>query len=427
MTQSRRTFVKVVATSGLATSLAPHLPRTEPISPTIYPLTPMTAPTPAPSIIGHYGPWAASLPPDPPALSFRRDQPTNSEAWREEALTKLVDCLGIPDTGGTPPVTVQKKYTYDGLDVEELSWQLPYGRPTEAILLKPAGAKGPLPAVLGLHDHGGNKYFGRRKITRTGEPHPLMVPHQEKYYSGRAWANELAKRGFVVLVPDAFVFGSRRIKYEDVSDINRAGLGVEGKTDDNPEREDSIEAYNRWAGLHEHVLSKSLFCAGTTWPGVFLAEDQRALDVLCARDDVDAERVGCGGLSGGGLRTAYLGGIDPRIACAVCVGFMTTWNDFLLNRAYTHTWMTYIPRIPEYLDFPEILGVRTPRPTLVLNNREDQLFTLPEMQRADSILREIFTKANARDRYDGRFYPGPHKFDQEMQAEAFTWFERWLG
>ena len=34
-------------------------------------------------------------------------------------------------------------------------------------------------------------------------------------------------------------------------------------------------------------MAKSLFCAGTTWPGVFTAEDQRALDYLCSRDDVD--------------------------------------------------------------------------------------------------------------------------------------------
>jgi len=53
--------------------------------------------------------------------------------------------------------------------------------------------------------------------------------------------------------------------------------------------------------------------AGTSWPGVFFAEDQKALDVLCARKDVDANRVGCGGLSGGGMRTVFIGGLDPRI------------------------------------------------------------------------------------------------------------------
>jgi dienelactone hydrolase len=61
-------------------------------------------------------------------------------------------------------------------------------------------------------------------------------------------------------------------------------------------------------------MSKSLFSAGATWPGVFPAEDQRALDYLCARPDGDATRVGCGGLSGGGLRTVYLTGLDPASA-----------------------------------------------------------------------------------------------------------------
>ena len=173
-------------------------------------------------------------------------------------------------------------------------------------------------------------------------------------------------------------------------------------------------------------MAKSLFCAGTTWPGVFTAEDQRALDVLCARPDVDPGRVGCAGLSGGGLRTVYLAGLDDRIACACCVGMMTTWRDYLLNKCYTHTWMIYIPGLPLDLDYPEILGLHAPRPTLVLNDIEDGLFTIDEMRRADRILGEVFAKAGAADRYKCSFYPGPHKFDLPMQAEAFAWFERWL-
>ena len=46
---------------------------------------------------------------------------------------------------------MQHQFQYDGLALEHLSWQLPNGPPTEALLLKPAGANGPLPAVLGLH------------------------------------------------------------------------------------------------------------------------------------------------------------------------------------------------------------------------------------------------------------------------------------
>jgi dienelactone hydrolase len=174
-------------------------------------------------------------------------------------------------------------------------------------------------------------------------------------------------------------------------------------------------------------MSKSLFCGGTTWPGVFLAEDMKAVDVLCKRPDVDPERIGCGGLSGGGLRTAYLGGADPRIKSAVCVGFMSTWDDFLLNKAYTHTWMTYTPLLPRYLDFPEILGLRVPLPTLVQNNTEDELYTMQGMTRADEILGELYNKAGAVEHYKCSYYPGPHKMDKQMQEEAFAWFDRWLN
>jgi len=88
--------------------------------------------------------------------------------------------------------------------------------------------------------------------------------------------------------------------------------------------------------------------------------------------------------------------------------------------------MMYVPLLPNELDFPEILGLRVPLPTLVLNDTEDTLYTLPEMKEADKILREVFNKAGAGDRYHCSYYPGPHKFDIEMQHEAYEWFDKWL-
>jgi dienelactone hydrolase len=374
--------------------------------------------------IGIYGPWAASLVPDAPAtFSFRRPEFNDIDQWREKARTRLRERLAQPDTGGVPQVTVQRAYEYDGLHIEELSWQLPYGAPTLAYFLKPAGTREKLPGIVALHCHSGNKYFGAPKVVRTSdELHPLMVELQKRNYQGRSWANELAKRGYAVLAHDAFAFGSRRVLPEGTIEPVRNGM-----SDPDPEDSDAIRAYNQWAGNHEHILAKALFSAGTTWPGVFSAEDQRALDVLCARADVDADRVGCAGLSGGGLRTVMLAGLDERIKCAVSVGMMTTWRDYLLNKVQTHTWMCYVPLLPPELDYPEILTLRAPLPTLVQSNTEDPLFTLPEMQRADSIIAEVYAKANASDHYRGSFYPGGHKFDIPMQTEAFEWFDRWLG
>jgi dienelactone hydrolase len=375
------------------------------------------------SLIGLYGPWAASLTEkNLPSFSFRGERWKSLEKWRQASVTRAKERMAVPDIGVMPEVKINKQYTYDSLHIEELTWQLPYGRPTEAILLKPLNETKPLPAILAFHDHGGNKYFGTRKITKiSGDQHPLMKEHQDRYYEGHAWANETAKRGYVVLVPDAFPFASRRVMMQDVPVSQRQGLN-----DENPEDPDNIAKYNTWASQHEHIMAKSLFSAGTTWPGLFFAEDRVALDILSAREDVDSERIGCGGLSGGGMRTVFLGGLDERIKCAVCVGFMTTWRDFVLNKSYTHTWMTYVPLLPNELDFPEILGLRVPLPTLVLNDSDDNLYTLPEMNRADDILGQVYKKAGYKDNYKCSYYPGPHKFDSSMQTEAFKWFDKWL-
>jgi dienelactone hydrolase len=337
-------------------------------------------------------------------------------------VARVEECIAQPKTGSVPKARVVRTVKHDGLVIEELSWQLPYGPRTEALFLRPARVRGRLPGVLGLHDHGGNKFFGKEKITHSGPVvYPLMAEHQRECYGGVAWANELARRGYAVFVHDGFLFGSRRVRLADVPRSLKGDL--RDPTADDPQ---GIQAYNQFAGGHEHIVAKSLFSAGTTWPGVFLSEDQRALDYLASRPEVDPDRLGCCGLSGGGLRTVFLGGLDHRIRAAVCVGFMSTWRDFLLDKCWTHTWMTYVPLLPRYLDFPEILGLRVPLPTLVLNDREDSLYTLPEMERAANMLREVFAQAGAPESYRGSFYPGPHKFDRPMQAEAFAWFDRWL-
>jgi len=375
-----------------------------------------------PNMLGAYGPWAASLVPDKPGrLSFRSGNFQDLNDWRIAARKEVRSLLQPPDTGGVPKAELQHRIEYDGLAIEHLSWQLPYGPTTEAYLLKPSGATGKLPAVVALHDHGGNKYFGTRKIMQISDDlHPMMKEHRN-YYGGRSWANALAKRGYAVLVHDAFLFGSRRVRVGDLPNVITKGL-----KEVNPEAEDEIRAYNKFAGDHEDIVAKSLFCAGTTWPGVFAEEDRRALDYLASRPDVDADRIGCAGLSGGGLRTVFLAGLDDRIKCACCVGMMTTWKDYLLYKTHTHTWMIYVPGLPGLLDYPEILGLRAPLPTMVLNDNDDDLFTLDGMKQADKILAEVFAKAGAPERYQGSFYPGEHKFDLDMQAEAFAWFDRWL-
>lgn len=375
------------------------------------------------TMIGAYGAWAAEMLPDQPsALSLQQCPAVEFAARRAAARAHTLACMAPPPKPEGITAAVLKRWTHDGLAIEELTWQMPSGAPTHAWVLKPAGATGRLPGVLALHDHGRFKFYGKEKIAQTtAEVHPLVVQHRADAYEGLAWANELAHRGYVVLVHDAFAFNSRRVRLADVPlEIHGA---LKDDADDSPA---GVAAYNDWAADHEHVMAKSLFSAGTTWPGVFATEDRVALDVLCARPDVDAARVGCGGLSGGGLRTVFLAGLDERIKCAVCVGMMTTWRDYLLSKSWTHTWMCYVPLLPRTLDYPEILGLRAPLPTLVMNTRADPLFSVAEMERADRMLAAVYASSGRPEAYRCSWYGGHHQFNRAMQGEAFDWFGRWL-
>ena len=402
-----------------------------------------------PNMLGTYGPWAAEyVEARKRSLSFLHSKWSRVEEWREKAREKVLSLLNPPYPTGVPEnrAEVTRRYTYRQLEIEEITWKLPYGPPTEAIFMKPADTSGPLPGILALHDHGAVKYFGKRKIIRTSDhTHPYILEHQGTYYGGVGWADELARRGYGVLIHDVFPFESRKIRAselpghvvkrmmaqaEDIEELKPEDLEDDGIVNkyDVPEGEptEAIISYNAFASRHEDIIAKSLFCAGLTWPGVFVREDQWALDYLCSRPDIDADRVGCCGLSGGGLRTNYLAGLDDRIRCAVSVGFMTTWRDFLFNSCYTHTWMIYIPLLANSMDHPEILGMRAPLPTLVLSTDNDPLFDLAEVKRAARILSDIFEKAGSPATMCFSLYPGPHKFDLPMQKEAFEWLDRWL-
>lgn len=374
------------------------------------------------TMIGAYGPWVETLlPKEPGRLSLQNCPAGEFASRREKARDRVFELIASPSIPTTQAQCL-RQWQYDGLAIEEIAWSQPAGAPTVAWVLKPANATGRLPGVLALHDHGRFKFWGKEKITRTSdEVHPLVMQHRADAYEGLAWANELAKRGYVVMVHDAFAFGSRRVRLAAVPEEIHGGL-----RDDADESSAGIAAYNDWAAEHEHVMAKSLFSAGTTWPGVFFAEDRVALDVFCARDDVDANRIGVGGLSGGGLRTNFLAGLDDRVKCAVSVGMMTTWRDFLLNKSFTHTWMCYVPLLPRELDFSEIIGLRAPLPTLVMNTRADPLFTVEGMETAAANLQRVYASAGVAEKFRASWYPGHHQFNRAMQGEAFDWFARWM-
>lgn len=354
----------------------------------------------------------------------------------ESTRRRLLDSLRFQPRDPKPlAVKVEGRWERDGLVGEAISWSVGYGPRTQAWVVKPAGVQGKLPGVLALHDHGGFKFIGKEKIADGPEPLPQWIAvYRDMYYAGRPWANELARQGFVVLVHDTFLWGSRKVPYETMSAGNRdlAEIFADKVTREGSEsfpngipRE--VGVYNLAAGFEENTVEKYAAALGTTMAGMVNFDDRVAVNYLLSRKDVSGKGVGAIGLSGGGMRTVLLQATTREIAAAVVAGAMTTYAGLLDHNVVSHTWMVYPAGWPAMCDWSDAVAARAPSPLMVQYDEEDQLYT-PEGQKAAHRRIAAHYKAKGKPRnYIGEFYPGPHKFDLPMQESAFAFLARSLG
>jgi dienelactone hydrolase len=316
----------------------------------------------------------------------------------------------------------------DGFVVESLRIRATAGYDIPAKLLRPLKPDGRRPAVMALHCHSGQYVWGHEKVLSAPDEPDVLTAFRQRTY-GRPWAEALARRGYVVITIDALYFGQRRLQVEQLQpdrvfaevrgEFTTAGTAAPGSAE-------WTSAVNRVCGFYEHLTAKTVFAAGATWPGIHVWDDRRTLDYLVSRPEVDAERIGCAGLSGGGIRTAHLVGADPRIRAACVAGWMTEFAHQLRNHLRNHTWMVYIPGLYRFLDLPDVAALHAPGALLVQQCRRDTLYPIAGMQAAVSKLEAIYAKAGLPERFRGTFYDVPHSFTPEMQDEAFAWFDRWL-
>lgn len=371
--------------------------------------------------------WAARE--QPPSLSYLDPRWTSLEAWKAAARPAFLRHLGFDPAPPAVTGEVMEIEQRDGFHVETVRIRASpaYGIP--ARVLVPDGRSGRLPAVVALHCHGGQYAWGAAKLVSHADDPPALAEYRQRLYGGRAYAEDLARRGFVVIVIDAFYFGERRLRPETLpreavpTEAREAFISLASLPAGSAER---VAAENRVASAFETPVAKTLFAAGATWPGLLAWDDRRTVDYLATRADVDPARIGCIGLSGGGLRAACLAAADPRIRAACVVAWMSALEPMLSRHARRHTWMAWIPGLRSSLDLPDAAGLVAPGALLVQQCLRDTLFPMEGMRGAVDQLERIYAKSGIPERFRGTFHDAPHSFLPAMQDEAIAWLERWL-
>src|SRR5437667_1474910 len=241
---------------------------------------------------------------------------------RPELRRQLLEMLGLDPLPARSPLKPRITGTLEreAYRIEKVIFQSSPGLYVTGNFYIPKRAAKPLPTILYLCGH---------------SPHPLGAKFQ---YQDRAiW---FASHGFACLVLDTLEFGEV--------------AGIHHGTHD----------LNMW-----HWLS-----LGYTPAGVEVWNAIRALDYLATRPEVDKQRIGLTGISGGGAMTWYTAAVDERIGAAAPVCSTFTFGsqaEHWLARGqcdciYYHN--TYLR------DFPIVGALIAPRPLLILSGQKDSIF-----------------------------------------------------
>lgn len=224
----------------------------------------------------------------------------SKDAWEkraEELRTQMKVALGLWPMPEKTPLNAQirGKQDFGDYTVERVYFESMPGFYVTGSLYRPKGKTGKLPAVLNPHGHWAN---GRFYDNAGGIAREIADGAERFEDSGRsplqARCVQLARMGCVAFFYDM-------IGYADSQQISQAI--AHGFAKQRPEM-NSPEAWGLFSPQAEAHLQSVMGLQ--TWNSI------RALDFVLSLDDVDPDRIGVTGASGGGTQTFVLCAIDPR-------------------------------------------------------------------------------------------------------------------
>jgi len=369
--------------------------------------------------LGPIGPFLENLAGEHPRrLAFSRvGEEMGVEAWQQTAHGALMENMDFSPSPVSLDAEVIARRACDGYARETVEFGSTKHHRLRTEILIPEG-DGPFPGMVALHDHSGFFTHGREKLVEGMSDAPALMELVQRTYGGRFWASELARRGYAVIVNDVLGWGERRIPDEWLP------VGVQKQLADleegSPEWARCISGAMQDAGKGINHLAN---WAGFSWMGLVLWDDRKAFEYLRSRPEVDANRIACGGLSGGGWRSTYLFGAEPGISAGVIAGWMSRLGDQVLHDHQTHLGLYTAPGVYRYLDHPDIAAIGAPRPLMVLQCEQDRLFTMDSMKASCEDIQRAYDAWGASDRFDARFYDVPHCLNVPMQEEMFDWLD----
>ncbi len=315
-------------------------------------------------------------------MGLEAKTPAGLKAWARRARARLVEILGLRRLAPAAP-RPRRTESVDCGDYTRQRWliQTQRGVILPFFVLSPRNADGRLPAVICPHGHGG----GGKAAVAGVAAHPDVAAAIERY--NYAYGVQLARAGFRVFCPDARGFGERQ------------------------ERE--VRGTPLASSCHQLQLMAGPL--GIPVAGLWTFDLARLADYILSRKDVLPDRLGCAGLSGGGLQTLFFSAVDTRVTCAVVSGYFYGVRDSLL-RMPSNCDCNVIPRLWEDFDMGDVGALIAPRPFMIETGDADPLNGASGMKNVCSqvaVARRAYRLLKADDRLAHSVFAGQHRWNGE--------------
>jgi hypothetical protein len=243
-------------------------------------------------------------------------------------------------------------------------------------------------------------------LPREGGKHPgVLMPmgHWEQgKLAAQPMAANLAMKGFVALAYDPIGQGERQQAYDRRIEASLAG----GSTDQHFQ-----------AGA-QSILAGENFARYRIW------DAKRALDYLLSRPEVESEKIGCTGCSGGGTLTTYISALDPRIEVAAPACYINSWRQ-LFAGPIGDSEQSFPFFLSSGLDVADYIELFAPKPWLISSTVGD-FFPIEGARHAYQEALDWYRIYNAEDRIHWAVGPGPHGTPLEVREAIYEWMIRWL-
>ncbi len=309
----------------------------------------------------------------------------SEEDWlsrQKHVLDKLKDIVG-PFPEKTPlNAKITGKLKKDGFMIEKLIYESIPGYFVTAAMYIPDGVKKNAPAIFYVCGHSVDGF-------RASIYQHIIV--------------NLVKKGFVVFTIDPMGQGERYEYWDKETDQPRLPI---------PDHE------------HSYAGAQCLI-SGYSTARYFIWDAIRGIDYMLTRKEIDPNRIGMTGRSGGGNITAYLGAMDDRLLATAPECYITSYEYIYKSIGPQCAEQNLYKMIQAGLDHADFIEARAPKPTMIIGTTRD-IFSIQGVLDSYNEARKMYESLGYKENVSLVLDDTVHKSTKKNREAMYAFFQKYL-